>query len=300
MSKIQFKRGLDANRTGQSPAFVPDAGEPIWVTDTNTLYVGDGSTEGGVAVSSELATATRTVTEFTATASQTDFTGLSYEVGYVDVHYNGSQLESTEFTATNGTSITLTTAATAGAVVRVTAWKLVEFVASGITTEEFTMTGGETSITTNYNVGAIRFLRSGTLQGSADFTATNGTSISFSPAAFAGELITLERLNQITNALDSGDIGVTVQGYDADTAKYDDVTANFTGTLQNGGSNVVVDSDIGVTVQEEISGATLTAAAVSSSDKILIQDASDSDNLKTIEVGDIATNFATLAKYGAV
>jgi hypothetical protein len=48
--------------------------------------------------------------------------------------------------------------------------------------------------------------------------------------------------------LDS-DIGVTVQGYDANTAKYDDTTANFTGTLQNGGSNVVVDSDIGVAVQ---------------------------------------------------
>ena len=39
--------------------------------------------------------------------------------------------------------------------------------------------------------------------------------------------------------LDSGDIGVTVQGYDADTAKYDDVTANFSGTLQNGGNTVL-------------------------------------------------------------
>jgi hypothetical protein len=47
----------------------------------------------------------------------------------------------------------------------------------------------------------------------------------------------------------STDIGVTVQGYDADTAKYDDVTANFTGTLQNGGSNVLVDTDIGTNVQ---------------------------------------------------
>lgn len=45
------------------------------------------------------------------------------------------------------------------------------------------------------------------------------------------------------------EIGVDVQAYDADTAKYDDATANFTGTLQNGGSNVVVDSDIGSTVQ---------------------------------------------------
>jgi hypothetical protein len=47
----------------------------------------------------------------------------------------------------------------------------------------------------------------------------------------------------------NSNIGITIQAYDADTAKYDDITANFTGTLQNGGSNVVVDSDIGVTVQ---------------------------------------------------
>ena len=52
-----------------------------------------------------------------------------------------------------------------------------------------------------------------------------------------------------TGMVTTSDIGVTVQAYDADTAKYDDVTANFTGTLQNGGSNVVVDSDIGVNVQ---------------------------------------------------
>ena len=52
-----------------------------------------------------------------------------------------------------------------------------------------------------------------------------------------------------SNVLVDTDIGSTVQAYDADTAKYDDVTANFTGTLQNGGSNVVVDSDIGSTVQ---------------------------------------------------
>lgn len=52
-----------------------------------------------------------------------------------------------------------------------------------------------------------------------------------------------------SNVLVDTDIGSTVQAYDADTAKYDDATANFTGTLQNGGSNVVVDTDIGSTVQ---------------------------------------------------
>jgi putative N-acetylmannosamine-6-phosphate epimerase len=52
-----------------------------------------------------------------------------------------------------------------------------------------------------------------------------------------------------TDYLAPSAIGTTVQGYDADTAKYDDTTANFTGTLQNGGSNVLVDTDIGSTVQ---------------------------------------------------
>jgi hypothetical protein len=45
------------------------------------------------------------------------------------------------------------------------------------------------------------------------------------------------------------EIGVDVQAYDVNTAKYDDTTANFTGTLQNGGSDVLVDTDIGSTVQ---------------------------------------------------
>ena len=51
-------------------------------------------------------------------------------------------------------------------------------------------------------------------------------------------------------------IGTDIQAYDADTAKYDDTTANFTGTLQNGGHTVLTNAsdyldsaDIGVSVQ---------------------------------------------------
>lgn len=52
-----------------------------------------------------------------------------------------------------------------------------------------------------------------------------------------------------SNVLVSSAIGSTVQAYDANTAAYDDATANFTGTLQNAGSNVLVDTDIGGSVQ---------------------------------------------------
>jgi hypothetical protein len=67
----------------------------------------------------------------------------------------------------------------------------------------------------------------------------------------SGDTVNLPAGSQLnsSNIVIASDIGTTVQAYDADTAKYDDTTANFTGTLQNGGSNVVVDSDIGSTVQ---------------------------------------------------
>jgi hypothetical protein len=51
-------------------------------------------------------------------------------------------------------------------------------------------------------------------------------------------------------------IGTDVQAYDANTAKYNDATANFTGTLQNSGNTVLTSAsdyldsaDIGVSVQ---------------------------------------------------
>lgn len=44
---VKFKRGVEANRSGQTPA----AGEPLWASDTKKLYVGDGSTSGGISVS---------------------------------------------------------------------------------------------------------------------------------------------------------------------------------------------------------------------------------------------------------
>ena len=54
---------------------------------------------------------------------------------------------------------------------------------------------------------------------------------------------------EYATVLVTSSIGVTVQGYDANTAKYNDATSNFTGTLQKSGSNVLTASNIGSTVQ---------------------------------------------------
>ena len=55
---------------------------------------------------------------FTATAGQTTFS-TTYTVGGIQVYYNGVKLASTEFTATNGTSVVLTTGAVVNDIVEI-------------------------------------------------------------------------------------------------------------------------------------------------------------------------------------
>jgi len=68
----------------------------------------------GIPASGVTTTAYRTITEFTATAGQTTFTPPSYTVGFIQVYRNGVLLGSADYTATNGTTVVLTTGATAG------------------------------------------------------------------------------------------------------------------------------------------------------------------------------------------
>jgi hypothetical protein len=97
----------------------------------------------------------------------------------------------------------------------------------------------------NWEVGIGTYTASGTTLSRDTILESNngGSAISLSGTSDVFCTYPAER------SVNTADIGVSVQAYDADTAKYDDTTANFTGTLQNGGSNVVVDSDIGSTVQ---------------------------------------------------
>lgn len=82
------------------------------------------------------------------------------------------------------------------------------------------------------------------------------------------------------NVLTTANVGVTVQAYDADTAKYDDATANFTGTLQKSGSNVITEADIGVN-----HAANTTAHGISSFGASLVNDDSANTARNTLELG---------------
>ena len=63
----------------------------------------------------------RDTTSFTATSGQTTYE-LSYTPGFIDVYVNGVRLTASEFTATNGTSVVLSTGAFTGDIVDITAY----------------------------------------------------------------------------------------------------------------------------------------------------------------------------------
>jgi hypothetical protein len=95
------------------------AGALYFDTTTNYLNVYDGSSW------SEIRTPVNGIYEeqnYTATEGQTVF-NATYSVDYIDVFLNGSKMvDGVDFTATNGTSITLTEAASAGDAVNIVAY----------------------------------------------------------------------------------------------------------------------------------------------------------------------------------
>ena len=88
-------------------------------TIANLMYVYSAS--GWVPAGSSVNGTSDRVT-YTATSGQTVF-AATYDTGYVDVYLNGVKLVAgTDFTATNGTSITLATGATTGDIVDIVAY----------------------------------------------------------------------------------------------------------------------------------------------------------------------------------
>lgn len=87
------------------------AGALYFNTVSNTMFVYSGSS-WAAAGSAVNGTAERQ--EYTATSGQTTF-AATYDVGFVDVYLNGSRLvPTTDFTASNGATVVLTTGATVG------------------------------------------------------------------------------------------------------------------------------------------------------------------------------------------
>jgi hypothetical protein len=130
----------------------------------------------------------RTVNYFTATLGQTNF-NVNYTPGLLDVFYNGSKLDNTDYTAANGTSITLATASNAGDRLEVDVYSYQVGAFSGI--------GGSGAAnqlayfnTTNSITGSNNFVVSGSsiiVTGSL-IVSGSGTLVNIGPAIFSGSV----------------------------------------------------------------------------------------------------------------
>ena len=113
---------------------------PTGTNNISVLYLGLPV----IGVSSPGNTAYFSSTSFTATASQTTFTPSgSYTVGFINVIRNGSQLAPADYTATNGTTVVLNNACTAGDIVVIEVYTLTS-ISNALPLTGGTVTGAST------------------------------------------------------------------------------------------------------------------------------------------------------------
>ena len=113
--------------SGTAPSTSLDLGDLYFDTASNTMKV---YSSGGWINAGSSVNGTADRYKYTATASQTTFTGaddnantLAYDAGFLDVYLNGIKLvNGSDFTASSGTSIVLTTGASASDILEVIAY----------------------------------------------------------------------------------------------------------------------------------------------------------------------------------
>jgi collagen type I alpha len=205
-------------------------------------------------------TPAKTVTSATATAGQTTFS-LSYEVGYLDVFLNGIRLNSGEFTATSGSSVILNSGASLGDVL--------DFVEmnqgvgaqgavgaqglSGVSysrnSTSFTASQGQTTFSISYTVDLIDVFLNGVRLSSADYTASDGSSVVLSKEA---------NLNDIIDIITFATAGITgAQGSQGTTGEGSQGTTGTQGTQGANGAT----GEQGTTGAQGTSGEGLSAGS---------------------------------------
>lgn len=147
--------------------------------------------------------------QFSGTGSQTAFTMSVAPANTASVLVAVSGvLQAPDTYSVSGTTLTFSAAPPSGTG-NVSA-RYLGIPASGVTNTayrtvtEFTATAGQTTFTPpSYTAGYISVYRNGVMLGSADYTATNGTTVVLATGATAGDLITTESfyISSVLNAI---------------------------------------------------------------------------------------------------
>lgn len=161
-TQIQMRRGSAATWTATNPILA--AGEIGFESDTNKFKIGNGSSTWAALAYAGSAMANTYV--YTATAGQTTFSGadsngntLAYTVGAQQVYLNGVLLvQTTDYTATNGTSVVLASGAVASDILTVVAYSAFsvssDIPKSTLTDKGSLVTATAASTPANLSVGA--------------------------------------------------------------------------------------------------------------------------------------------------
>ena len=167
----------------------------------NTLdFTGTGITsvsyDSGTSIASiDIRGTERRSQSFTATSNQTIFTITNgYTPGYVDVYLNGSKLQqSAEFTATDGSTVVLTSGASANDIIDVVSFFLGVYTNPNYTTTRSVTrtvaTASQTSFSVSYDVGYVDVYLNGSKLDSTEFTATTGSAVVLTTAASVNDVL---------------------------------------------------------------------------------------------------------------
>ena len=192
-------------------------------------------TSGTVTISKSGSSAHRTLFKFTATSGQTTFSGadassntLAYSTGNFDVFLNGVLLDATDFTASNGTSVVLASAAAADDILSVLAYQTDSLIQNDMNGGELILdVDGDTSLTADTDdqidvkiAGADDF----------QFTANDFTALS-------GSVISTDTINETTSAS-----GVTI-----DSVLLKDGAVDVNGTSDG----IILDADADTTISAD-------------------------------------------------
>ena len=181
------------------------ADKKLYSKDSSGTVFEIGAGSGGAAGANEIIT-----TEFTTSASSTTTFSVAYNASndHVNVYFNGVWLPPSDFTATNGTTVVLDSAAVAGTEVVIQVIKALNLAnGSDITEYEFTASANQTTfaISGGYVTGTsdIEVYVNGVKIPSADFTATNDTQIVLGSAAAVNDQVAVRvvRASLLTSAV---------------------------------------------------------------------------------------------------